>query len=131
MIVCEESWEEVATDSAEIITKTSRFAWISSKPLDEWNLHERCNLGARYRWGIDSGILVEKGHGYQYEHAFSYNWNAMKGYHYLMRLGHMINVLAQYSDSFMRQHWIRNSLLDNYIISWYGPYYSHRCNFIS
>jgi hypothetical protein len=45
---------------------------------------------------------VEKRHGYQYEHAFSYDWNAMKGYHYLMRIGHMINVLAQYSERLVK-----------------------------
>jgi len=43
--------------------------------------------------------LVEKQHGYQYEHAFSINWNAMKGYHYLMHLGHALNVLARYSEA--------------------------------
>ena len=102
VVVCEESWEEVAKDSAEIVIKTSRYAWISSKPLDKWNVHERCNLGARHRWGIESGILVEKRHGYHYEHAFSYNWNAMKGYHYLMRLGHMFNILAQYSERLVK-----------------------------
>ncbi len=26
----------------------------------------------------------------------------MKGYHYLMRLGHMINVLVQYSERFVK-----------------------------
>ena len=31
---------------------------------------------------------------YQYEHCFSYSWNAMKGYHYLMRIGHLLNVLV-------------------------------------
>ena len=102
VVVCEEKWEEVAKNSAEIITKTSRHAWISSKPLNSLNLHKRCNLGARYRWGIESSILVEKRCGYQYEHAFSYNWNAMKGYHYLMRLGHMLNVLAQYSEHLVK-----------------------------
>jgi hypothetical protein len=94
VVVCEESWQEVAKDSAEIVTKQSRHAWISSKPLDKFNVHKRCNLAARHRWGIESGFLVEKRHGYQYEHMFSYNWNAMKGYHYLMRLGHLINVLS-------------------------------------
>ena len=53
-------------------------------------------------WGIESGILVEKRHGYQYEHAFSYNWNAMKGFHYLMRLGRFINVLATYSECLVK-----------------------------
>jgi len=102
VVVCEESWEEIAKDSAEVVNKKSRHAWISSKPLCRWNVHERCNLGARHRWCIESSILVEKHHGYQYEHVFSYNWKAMKGYHYLMRLGHLINVLATYSERLVR-----------------------------
>jgi len=120
VVVCEESWEEIARDSAEVVTKKSRHVWISSKPLNRRNVHERCNLGARHRWGIESGILVEKRHGYQYEHMFSYDWNAMKGYHYLMRLGHMINVLALYSERLVKTvrelgvvgfiHFVRNTI---------------------
>jgi len=102
VVVCEESWEEIARDSAEVVTKKSRHVWISSKPVCRSNVHERCNLGARHRWAIESGILVEKRHGYQYEHIFSYDWNAMKGYHYLMRLGHLINILAIYSDRLVK-----------------------------
>jgi len=102
MVICDETWEEIARDSVEIVTKKSRHVWISDKPLFRKNLHERCNLGARHRWGIESGILVEKRHGYHYEHIFSYNWNAMKGYHYLMRLGHLINVLAVYSERLVK-----------------------------
>ncbi|KOR28246.1 hypothetical protein TI05_17295, partial [Achromatium sp. WMS3] len=37
---------------------------------------------------------VEKHYGYNYEHVFSYNWNAMRGFHYLMRMGHMFNAIA-------------------------------------
>jgi len=95
VVICDESWKEIAPDSAEIVQKTSRHAWISSEPLSRENIHERCNLGARHRWGIENSFLVEKRHGYQYEHCFSYNWNAMRGYHFLMRLGHLINILAQ------------------------------------
>jgi hypothetical protein len=102
VVVCEENWQEVAKDCAEVVTKKSRHAWISNKPLGKWNVHERCNLAARHRWAIESDILVEKRHGYRYEHLFSYNWNAMKGYHYLMRLGHLINVLAQYSERLVK-----------------------------
>ncbi|MCP4135163.1 MAG: transposase family protein [bacterium] len=98
IVVCEEEWEEVDNVTGETVPCESRHAWISSKSLGMWNIHERCNLGARYRWGIEESFLVEKRHGYNYEHCFSYNWKAMKGYHYLMRIGHAINVLAQYSD---------------------------------
>ena len=60
-------------------------------------MHTRCNLGARYRWGIEGAFLVEKHQGYAYEHAFAKNWQAMKGYHSLMRLAHLINTLARFS----------------------------------
>jgi len=97
VVVCEEQWEEIDKDG-ETVTRTSRHAWLSSKALTKQNLHERCNLAARHRWGIEEAILVEKHHGYHYEHLFSYDWNAMKGYHYLMHTGHALNVLARYSE---------------------------------
>jgi hypothetical protein len=97
VVVCEENWDEVADDGS-LVNKHSKHAWISSEPLSKKNVHERCNLGARHRWGIENGFLVEKKYGYHYEHAFSFNWNAMKGYHILMRMAHMINILAQYGS---------------------------------
>lgn len=100
VVVCKEKWEEVDNKSNEIVTRESKHAWISSKPLNKYNIHDRCNLAARHRWNIESEILIQKHHGYQYEHCFSYNWNAMKGYHYLMRIGLMLNVLVQYSECF-------------------------------
>lgn len=97
VVVCEEQWQKV-NDKAEIITKNSRHAWISSCPINRNNVHRRCNLAARYRWGIENCILVEKHHGYAYEHTFAKNWNAMCGYHYLMRIAHLLNTLARYAS---------------------------------
>jgi len=97
VVVCEESWKEYDKQEQSVVEKHSRHVWLSSKPLNWCNVHLRCNLAARHRWGIESGILVEKHHGYSYEHCFSYDWNAMRGYHYLMRIGHVLNVLVQYS----------------------------------
>jgi hypothetical protein len=102
VVVCNETWEEVDKKTGEVITKRSHHAWISSKALDRRSLHERCNLGARHRWNIETGILIEKHHGYNYEHCFSYDWNSMKGYHYLMRIGHGLKVLSQYSESLIK-----------------------------
>jgi hypothetical protein len=96
VVVCEETWEEV-NDNGHTMTKTARHAWLSSRSLTRHNVHERCNLGARYRWGIETGFLVEKHQGYHYEHAFALNWNAMKGYHYLMRMAHLFNTLARFA----------------------------------
>jgi len=97
VVVCNENWKAV-DNTGVIVTKKSRHAWISSEPLNPTNLHERCNLGARHRWNIESEFLVEKRNGYQYGHCFCYNWEVMKGYHYLMRIGLTINVLCQYSE---------------------------------
>lgn len=102
VVVCEESWEELAVNSPAVVSKTARHAWISSVPLNRDNVHERCNLGARYRWGIEEGILVEKRQGYQYEHCFSYNWEAMRGYHFLMQIAHLLNTLVQNSARLVR-----------------------------
>lgn len=102
VVVCEETWK-IVNSSGKVETKNRRHAWVSSKPLNISNVHARCNLGARNRWCIETGILVEKRHGYQYEHCFSYNWNAMKGYHYLMRIGHAFSILAQYSDCLIKK----------------------------
>jgi hypothetical protein len=33
----------------------------------------------------------------QNEHCFAYAWEPLRGYHYLMRVGHALNVLARYS----------------------------------
>lgn len=98
VVICEETWNEVDARTAQIQEKTSRHVWISSQPLNRDNVHDRCNLGARHRWGIENNILVEKHHGYEYEHCFSENWRAMKGYHFLMRLGHFINIVAQKTE---------------------------------
>ncbi len=95
VVVCEESWEVIDNKTGKIIEKKSKHAWISSEPLTQKNVHERCNLMGRYRWGIENGLLVEKHQGYSYTHMFSYNWKAMKGFHYLMHIAHLLNVLVQ------------------------------------
>lgn len=66
VVTCDEQWE-IVNKKAEVETIKSRHAWIFSRPLHANNLHERCNLGARYRWGIEACFLVEKHQGYHHE----------------------------------------------------------------
>jgi hypothetical protein len=94
MVVCYEEWKEINANTAEIETKYSRHAWISGKPLTAQNVHERCNLGARFRWGIEDSHHTEKRRGYCYEHLFSHDWQAMCGFHHLMRLAHLIQAIT-------------------------------------
>jgi len=98
LVICEESWEELDKNGCTV-KESARHAWISSNPINRKNIHERCNLTARKRWLQENNILKEKHQGYHYEHIFSHNWNAMRGYHYLMHIGRMLNEMALHSTS--------------------------------
>ena len=98
LVTCEEKWWKINKDTNEREEKRTRHAWVSSEPLNCRNVHERCNLGARHRWGIEAGFLVEKRYGYQYEHCFAESWNAMNGYHLLMHMARLFNVLVEFSE---------------------------------
>jgi hypothetical protein len=99
VVICYEIWqEEHKRSTGEIKINETRYAWISSKSLTEKNVFSRCTKIARYRWKIENNILIEKHQGYEFEHCYSYNWNAMEGFHYLMKLGHLMNVMALNSE---------------------------------
>ena len=125
VVGCEERWQEVDPDSGEIVDQQARQVWLSSQRLDHHNVHPRCNLGARHRWGIETSFLIEKRQGYGYEHVFSHHWNAMRGYHYLMRLAHLLNALALATKRVMTQcrpmgvqaflRWVRESCANRWL----------------
>jgi hypothetical protein len=102
VVICDESWEEIDRKD-QVVEKTARHAWISSEPLNRKNVHERCNLAARKRWLHENNILKEKHQGYQYEHIFAYDFDAMRGYHYLMHIGHMLNEIVLHSINLVEQ----------------------------
>jgi len=88
-VVCEETWTD-----AEGIERKSTWAWVSSERLSKKNVATRCHRMARHRWDIEEPILVEKHHGYDYTHRYSRDWNGMQGFHALMRMAHILHVLA-------------------------------------
>lgn len=81
LVACNEKWRDINRETNGREEKRTRHAWIFSEPLNRRNVHKHCNLGARHRWGIKTGFLVEKCHGYQYEHCFAESLNAIKDYH--------------------------------------------------
>jgi hypothetical protein len=95
--VCDERWDEIDEATAEIVERQARYVWVSDLPFCKESVHRRCNLGGRRRWAIEECFLTEKHQGYNYEHCYAFDWNAMRGYHYLMRIGHLLNVLASFS----------------------------------
>ena len=99
VVVCEEFYNEIDEKTGLEVQKRRKFAWLSSRKITKGNVEKRCNDIGRPRWNIETQNLVEKHHGYSYQHCFSYNWNAMKGFHYLMHLGYIINLLTLYSKN--------------------------------
>lgn len=112
VVVCNENWVEHTMEGE--INKTTKFAWVSAKALTMGNVHKRCNLTGRFRWFIENNVLqTEKCRGYHYEHNYSYDWNAMKGFHHLMHIAHMLNNLAmitEYLYDYVQKHGFMNTL---------------------
>lgn len=98
VVVCEETWEETSRTTGKMTAKSTRYVWISGKEITKTNVETRCLKIGRYRWKIENNFLVMKHQGYHYEHCFSYNWNAMVGFHHLMQIGRFINVLLAHSE---------------------------------
>ena len=99
VVICYETWQENHSRSTgKVEEMKTRYAWISSGALHNGNVFLRCTKMGRYRWKIENNILTEKHQGYEYEHCFSYTWNALEGYHYLMKIGRFLNVMAANSE---------------------------------
>jgi hypothetical protein len=103
VVTCEETWEEISRTTGKTEFKLARYVWISGKELTKANIENRCIKIGRYRWKIENNFLVVKHQGYQYEHCFSYNWNAMVGFHHLMKIGRFINVLLVNSEFLVKK----------------------------
>ncbi|MCY0880316.1 MAG: transposase family protein [Firmicutes bacterium] len=126
--LCQETWRDGAGQPQRAL-----WAWISSQPLSAANIVARCNRAGRHRWAIEAEFLVEKRHGDHFEHAFSYDWTALKGWHYLMKLAHLLNVLTLWSTigapllnrrgyrdavGFLRDTWTGRWLSPQFLQAW-------------
>lgn len=97
VITCFENWHEISKETNEPIKKFAKNIWISNIKFTKNNIHELYNLGARSRWFIEDCFNTEKNRGYNLKHLLSYNWNAIIGFHGMMRLAHLINMISQYT----------------------------------
>jgi hypothetical protein len=99
LVTCRETWtDEHPRSGRKPKAMMTNYAWLSSKRITDDNVFELCTVIARSRWRIENLFHVLKNNGYNYSHCYSYNWNAMKGFHYLMKFGHFINVLIAHSE---------------------------------
>ena len=118
-VVCEETWTDAEGEHQ------STWAWVSARPLSQANVVDRCNRMARHRWDIEEPILTEKHYGSHDKHRYSQDWNGMQGFHALLRLGHLLEVLALHQTALWPSvlergiqgtiQWIRESIAGNWL----------------
>jgi hypothetical protein len=100
VVTCKEEWVEGHPRSGnKPELKTCGFAWLSSFTVTAENAAGICNNIARRRWAIENHFHVEKNQGYGYGHCFSYDWNAMRAFHSLMKFAHFINAMILGSET--------------------------------
>lgn len=74
---------------------TYPFVFITDLPITKRNYQQLVQDGRR-RWKIENeGFNTQKNHGYELEHLFSENYNAMKNHYLLIQIGHMIAQIYQ------------------------------------
>ena len=68
----------------------TKFNFITNIRITAKN-HERIVAHGRDRWDIENqGFNTQKNHGYNMQHLYSHDFNAMKNYYFLMQIAHMI-----------------------------------------
>ncbi len=79
--------------------KTTRWVWLSSFRLNANNCPKIANAGGRQRWKVENqGFNTHKNGGYNLEHAYSQDGNAMKNFYTLLQLGHMLSQLMEHGS---------------------------------
>lgn len=76
--------------------KTTKFKWISNISIKCNNISRLANEGGRIRWKIENeGFNVQKTGGYNLEHAYSNDENAIKIYYLILQIAHMLTQLIE------------------------------------
>jgi len=79
--------------------QTTRWVWLSSIRLNANNCPKIANAGGRQRWKIENqGFNTQKNGGYNLEHAYSQDYNAMKNFYTLLQLGHLLSQLMEHGS---------------------------------
>lgn len=72
-----------------------RFCFITNLSVTKKNAWETAEYG-RKRWKIENeGFNTQKKQGYNLEHMYSRNYQAIKNHYYLLQIGHMISQIME------------------------------------
>lgn len=87
------------------------FIWICKPEITRTNYQHLANQGGRCRWKIENqGFKAQKKEGFELEHAYSQDYNAIKCFHLILQIAHTI-----------RQLMVKGNLLKN-IVKVFGSF---------
>lgn len=83
------------TGNGKKVQIEKRFYFITDLPVTKKNVGETAEYG-RKRWKIENkGFNTQKRQGYNLEHMYSRNYQAVKNHYYLIQIGHMISQIME------------------------------------
>jgi len=95
-------------NALECIEKSSKgeanyFAWITNFNINKNNFYE-IGKGGRLRWKIENeGFNMQKNGGYELEHAYCLDSNAIKNFYLLLQIAHIISQLMEKGKMSVKQ----------------------------
>ncbi len=79
----------------ERIPVKKTYCYITDLPIKKKNVGEITECGRR-RWKIENeGFNTQKRQGYNLEHMYSRNYQAIKNHYHLIQIGHMISQVME------------------------------------
>lgn len=94
-IFCKETFRE----------EIKKFEYLTNLDVSRDSVTQIVNKGGRLRWKIENqGFNAQKNEGYELEHAYSLNLNAIKNFYYLLQIAHIFFQLM-----------VKGSLFSNFI----------------
>ena len=76
---------------------STRWVWLTNIRVTYKNCVALGNGGGRQRWKIENqGFNTQKNGGYNLEHAYSEDPQAMKNFYVLLQIGHLLNQLLEH-----------------------------------
>lgn len=71
------------------------YQFLTNLGVNRRNVEETIERG-RMRWKIENeGFNTQKRQGYNLEHMYSHDYQAMKNHYYLIQIGHMISQIIE------------------------------------
>jgi len=84
----------------------TKWLWVTNFDINKSNYAYLANKGGRLRWKVENeGNNTQKNGGYNLEHAYSYNFVAMKNFYLLLQIAHLINQLVEKGSLLTAQDW--------------------------